>query len=313
MKTTFDLGLSAGESSVAHSDGRSPTQAAESPLPLKQCRKCLGFYPLEKFAARKTSIDGRDAYCLACHRGATKKWRQTNRSRELAAAREAYHRDPEAARALSRKQYAANAVRERERQRISYWTNPEKERARKRALRAANLEGMRARGRQHYLANREKILARQRQRRIFDAPARRALERERYAKADKKKRHDKNARWYSQHKAEAKRNIRAWQIANRETVCAAASAYRARKNGSPGSCYTTVQHIKWRWEMWGNRCWMCGDAATATDHVIALAKGGSHWPANLRPICKSCNSRKGAKKISELDMGAAPYIQCADA
>jgi HNH endonuclease len=46
--------------------------------------------------------------------------------------------------------------------------------------------------------------------------------------------------------------------------------------------------------MWGGRCWMCGGQATATDHVKALVCGGSNWPANLRPICQPCNSRKGA-------------------
>ncbi len=27
--------------------------------------------------------------------------------------------------------------------------------------------------------------------------------------------------------------------------------------------------------------------------VKPLAKGGSHWASNLRPACRSCNSRKG--------------------
>ena len=56
--------------------------------------------------------------------------------------------------------------------------------------------------------------------------------------------------------------------------------------------------IRARWEMWGNRCYLCGAPATATDHVIALAAGGSQWPANLRPICKLCNSRKGSMSLS---------------
>ena len=145
---------------------------------------------------------------------------------------------------------------------------------------------------------------------------------------NKKRRRETARAWLAAHKETHKQSTRKWRARNldrhrqltaqwsknnpgrRRSICL---AYRARKYASPGSDYTTAQHIKWRWEMWGNRCWMCGDAATATDHVIALAKGGSHWPANLRPICKSCNSRKGAKKISELDIGAAPYIQCADA
>lgn len=50
-----------------------------------------------------------------------------------------------------------------------------------------------------------------------------------------------------------------------------------------------------RWAMWGGKCWMCGTFATATDHVKPLCKGGSNWPANLRPACKPCNSRKGRR------------------
>jgi 5-methylcytosine-specific restriction endonuclease McrA len=49
--------------------------------------------------------------------------------------------------------------------------------------------------------------------------------------------------------------------------------------------------------MWGNKCWVCGEKATATDHVKSLFRGGSHWPANLRPICKPCNSKKGRKAL----------------
>ena len=50
-----------------------------------------------------------------------------------------------------------------------------------------------------------------------------------------------------------------------------------------------------RWEMWGNKCWVCGGVATATDHVKPIFASGLNVPANLRPICKLCNSRKGHK------------------
>jgi 5-methylcytosine-specific restriction endonuclease McrA len=43
---------------------------------------------------------------------------------------------------------------------------------------------------------------------------------------------------------------------------------------------------------WGDRCWMCGGPFEAWDHVKPLGKGGLHVLANLRPACKSCNSRK---------------------
>jgi hypothetical protein len=67
---------------------------------------------------------------------------------------------------------------------------------------------------------------------------------------------------------------------------------RARKRGAPGTSTTTA--IQLRRELYGNKCWICGETPGAIDHIKPLAKGGSNWPANLRPICKSCNSTKHA-------------------
>jgi 5-methylcytosine-specific restriction endonuclease McrA len=43
---------------------------------------------------------------------------------------------------------------------------------------------------------------------------------------------------------------------------------------------------------WGSKCWLCGGAFQAVDHVKPLAKDGLNILSNLRPICTSCNSRK---------------------
>ncbi len=50
-----------------------------------------------------------------------------------------------------------------------------------------------------------------------------------------------------------------------------------------------------RMSYFGNRCWMCGGDFECVDHVKPLAAGGKDCPANFRPACGSCNSRKGAK------------------
>jgi 5-methylcytosine-specific restriction endonuclease McrA len=35
------------------------------------------------------------------------------------------------------------------------------------------------------------------------------------------------------------------------------------------------------------------------EHRIPLSRGGSNWPANLAPACKTCNSSKGTKTEKE--------------
>lgn len=46
----------------------------------------------------------------------------------------------------------------------------------------------------------------------------------------------------------------------------------------------------------GRRCTQCGAADDLTiDHVFPRALGGTHDEANLQTLCRSCNSRKGAR------------------
>lgn len=79
----------------------------------------------------------------------------------------------------------------------------------------------------------------------------------------------------------------------RRQSTAATQRRRAIKKKAAGT--TTEAQLGARIAMWGGRCYMCGVAATTIDHVIPLSKGGTNWPANLRPACKPCNSAKGTK------------------
>lgn len=67
---------------------------------------------------------------------------------------------------------------------------------------------------------------------------------------------------------------------------------RGQKAQAPGRA--TKNQVIARILYYGGQCWIpgCTEPGTALDHVKPLSKGGSNWPANLRPICRRHNSRK---------------------
>lgn len=86
--------------------------------------------------------------------------------------------------------------------------------------------------------------------------------------------------------------LREWHRANPEKGRTAKLRRRALERGASG--HATGEQIRARWDYYGGRCYICGTEAEATDHVKPLAMNGAGWPCNLRPICKACNSAKGA-------------------
>lgn len=84
-----------------------------------------------------------------------------------------------------------------------------------------------------------------------------------------------------------------WRRINRQRVNENENRRKARKLALTVVPFTKVQ-MKEKLAYWGNKCWMCGSVAQSVDHVKPLSKDGPHMLANLRPACKSCNSRKGA-------------------
>lgn len=70
-----------------------------------------------------------------------------------------------------------------------------------------------------------------------------------------------------------------------------------RKHAAAGD-YTEAQWLA-RLAFWGWRCYLCekdwftlAPKDRTIDHVIPLSRGGTNWPSNLRPACRSCNSSK---------------------
>jgi 5-methylcytosine-specific restriction endonuclease McrA len=84
----------------------------------------------------------------------------------------------------------------------------------------------------------------------------------------------------------------AWEAAHPEQVRANRAVQNARRRYGMS---IPVEQLQVKWQYWGGCCWMCGDEATTWDHVKPIILGGPHCLANLRPACKPCNSRKGAR------------------
>ena len=95
---------------------------------------------------------------------------------------------------------------------------------------------------------------------------------------------------------ENRRRARQWARDNPDRVRVQKQRRRARMVGAGGSF--TAQEFKELCDRYGNVCLACSlPKALAADHVIPIAKGGSSNIDNIQPLCKSCNTRKGAKII----------------
>lgn len=183
---------------------------------------------------------------------------------------------------------------------LRYWIDPEHHKAKARAWQAANPERARAQSKAWRTANPERKyeLA---QRWYWSDPETRRRKATEYYAANRERLVEQMRQYGRAHSAEKVERARRWKLAHPEraransTVCI--HRRRARKLAAAGDA--TREQIEARMNYYGWRCWMCGEPATAIDHVIALARGGSNWPANLRPACRKCNSRKGARDWRE--------------
>lgn len=76
---------------------------------------------------------------------------------------------------------------------------------------------------------------------------------------------------------------------------------RALKRATAASGLTGAQWLEVL-EMHDNRCAYCliQSSDLEVDHVIALARGGSHSTDNVVPACRVCNSSKNNKSLLEI-------------
>jgi 5-methylcytosine-specific restriction endonuclease McrA len=169
---------------------------------------------------------------------------------------------------------------------------------RARMWRAANPERLAAVKRRHYEENRERIIEQQRGYRERDPEGVRRRSRERN-RAYRERHGDRVAQrsreWRKANEARQRANRQRWVANNKVRLAELEHRRRSRKRGLT-IVVPSAEQLLAKFAYWGNRCWICRATEDLTlDHVKPLSAGGAHVLANMRPACRSCNSRKGAK------------------
>jgi 5-methylcytosine-specific restriction endonuclease McrA len=91
-----------------------------------------------------------------------------------------------------------------------------------------------------------------------------------------------------------------WRSENKDKVNANTRNRRARKLSANGTC--SAEQATARIAFYGGMCAYCLVAPHEhLDHVIPLSRGGTNWPANLRPSCARCNLSKYDRTPRERD------------
>jgi endogenous inhibitor of DNA gyrase (YacG/DUF329 family) len=72
-----------------------------------------------------------------------------------------------------------------------------------------------------------------------------------------------------------------------------------RERNAPGLTYLEIRDLRIQWQKDGLVCVYCAGPFDTIDHVIPLTRGGDNMKSNLVPACRSCNSSKGQKLLSE--------------
>lgn len=164
--------------------------------------------------------------------------------------------------ALKSAYYRLNAEGIKDRVRLHQLANPEKVKAYKRKNAESNTEKNRERLKLYRTVNAEHVAAYMREYQIANF-------------------------------AVIKANKRLYQEEHPEVHRAASHNRRARLAAAEG--HHSAQDIIQINEAQNFRCFYCGASTKVgyhVDHFIALSKGGTNWPDNLRIACQPCNSKK---------------------
>lgn len=106
----------------------------------------------------------------------------------------------------------------------------------------------------------------------------------------------RNHKWREDNKEQHRANSREWAKNNKEKRKAANYKRRAalEQNG-----IFKISNKEWQ-KIYDSECVYCGSRdMVQADHVIPVTRGGRHSIGNLVPACRSCNTSKNSKTITE--------------
>jgi 5-methylcytosine-specific restriction endonuclease McrA len=141
-----------------------------------------------------------------------------------------------------------------------------------------------------------------------DNPEKKAAQNKKYAQANPDKKLKNTRKWqqnnpdkvaegqkrYRQNNQDKKAaSAKKWRQANPDKEAVLRHKRRTRKTKAGGS-FTSAE-FKQLCNQYDNYCLKCGESKPLTaDHVVPVALGGTSDISNIQPLCKSCNSSKGA-------------------
>lgn len=235
----------------------------------KHCCRCQNILPVEAFCKDNRRKDGHYPICRSCSSADYKGRRAANPLRFLEQGRRWREANREKDRVLKKK-YAKKARR----------ANPEKFRVKRRQQYQEHGDKDRAYGREYNKTHKEEKRLR---------AQRYAKEHPNIVKASAERR-----------RIEGRQAIdsRRYNQKHPERVRAQSKQYRARKRGAKRNDLTAAQ-----WEAikkhYGYRCVYCGRKMQrlTQDHLTPLSQGGDHTLSNIVPACRSCNAKKGPRKV----------------
>ena len=109
----------------------------------------------------------------------------------------------------------------------------------------------------------------------------------------------KKAIYRQQNSAKRVATAKAWNQANRQRfILHVANAHIKRKIAKDARAFKILD--KEYKKLYNSPCAFCGATEKITmDHIIPISRSGNHSIGNLQPLCRSCNSSKKSRLVSE--------------